>query len=124
MIYIPRELLHIILEYDGRIKYRKGMYINSIQKNDYRYDIITPLIYTKLKVMKNIRKISNTKYYFVVHFKGLPHTDLAFYYHWKRENEFEICYCESKDITYSYVFTSYICNNTGFQKITTFGLHL
>ena len=71
MIYIPRELLHIILEYDGRIKYRKGMYINSIQKNDYRYDIITPLIYTKLKVMENIEYqiLFCSKFYTFLHFK-------------------------------------------------------
>jgi hypothetical protein len=28
--YIPNELIHIILEYDGRIKYKKGQYINII----------------------------------------------------------------------------------------------
>jgi len=29
---IPKEILHLILEYDGRIKYRKGEYINTIHK--------------------------------------------------------------------------------------------
>jgi len=41
--YIPTELLDIILEYDGRIKYKKGKYVNIIHKNDERYNIITPL---------------------------------------------------------------------------------
>jgi hypothetical protein len=38
--YIPKELLHIILEYDGRIKYRNGKYVNILHKNDVRYSII------------------------------------------------------------------------------------
>ena len=31
--YIPEELLHIILAYDGRIQYKNGKYVNIIHKN-------------------------------------------------------------------------------------------
>ena len=31
--YIPKELLDIILAYDGRIKYKNGKYVNIIHKN-------------------------------------------------------------------------------------------
>ena len=36
---LPEELVHIILEYDGRIKYRKGEYVDIIHKNDETYNI-------------------------------------------------------------------------------------
>lgn len=29
---IPKDILNIILEYDGQIKYRKGVYVNIIIK--------------------------------------------------------------------------------------------
>jgi len=42
---IPKELLHIILEYDGRIKYRKGNYVDIIHKNDERFSTLYLLLY-------------------------------------------------------------------------------
>jgi hypothetical protein len=49
--YIPKELLNIILEYDGRIKYN-GKYVNIIDKNDERYNIIKPIIDKKIVIMR------------------------------------------------------------------------
>ena len=37
---LPVELIHRILEYDGRIKYRHGKYMNQISKDDYRYHLL------------------------------------------------------------------------------------
>ena len=33
----PQEIVHRILEYDGRIKYRHGKYINQFARDDVRY---------------------------------------------------------------------------------------
>jgi hypothetical protein len=37
---IPTDLLSLVLEYDGRIKYKNGKYVNIIHKKDERYNII------------------------------------------------------------------------------------
>lgn len=37
---IPKDILHMILEYNGTIKYRNGKYINRISRNDDRYNIL------------------------------------------------------------------------------------
>ena len=42
--YLPKELIHIILEYDGRIKYRRGKYIDIISKSDSRYITINYIL--------------------------------------------------------------------------------
>jgi hypothetical protein len=40
---LPKDILNVILEFDGRIKYTKGKYVNCISKNDYRYNILSNL---------------------------------------------------------------------------------
>ena len=61
---LPKELLHIILEYDGRIKYRKGEYVNIIHKLDPRYNIIQKIINKKAIIMKGIQIENITNFYF------------------------------------------------------------
>ena len=38
---LPNDIINIILSYDGKIKYRKGKYVNQIEKN--RYTIFTKI---------------------------------------------------------------------------------
>jgi len=87
---IPQELVNIILEYDGRIKYQKGKYINVIHKLDYRYNIIEPLISEKVSYLKLIYdellvtnsyileiKLNNKNRLYYIYMYGMVNTD-----HW------------------------------------------
>ena len=53
MNQFPLEIVHRILEYDGRIKYRHGKYVNQIAPDDDRY-----------KILKQIPKIRQHKHVF------------------------------------------------------------
>jgi hypothetical protein len=92
---IPNDLIHIILEYDGRIKYKNGIYVNIVNKNDERYNIIKPLINKKLEIMKKI-EITNSGsgscFYFEFNFELDKRIGLVYDYNFSYANKFEICY--------------------------------
>ena len=78
----PKELIHIILAYDGRIKYKNGKYINVIHPADTRYTNLKPIIEKMLNIFKT----------------GLPSThdthttDLYFELEFEKEKETGLCY--------------------------------
>ena len=96
MQYIPNELLDIILEYDGRIKYKNGRYVNIIHKNDERYNIIKPHINKKIKIIKRIQ-IHDSGFYFEFSFDTLLNVGLCYDYNFTYENKFEICYYDTRN---------------------------
>ena len=86
-LYVPKDIVNIILQYDGRIKYKNGEYINIIHKNDERYNIIKPIINKKLTILKKVIK-SDGNYYFTFEFDALK-KGLCYFLHF---DIFEICY--------------------------------
>ena len=92
---IPEELLHIILSYDGRIKYKNGKYVNVIHKNDERYRIIAPIISKKIKTLQNI-ELTETGFYFEFGFDIYKGIGLVYDYNFSCPNTFEICYYDMK----------------------------
>ena len=91
--YVPEELLHVILEYDGRIKYKNGKYVNIIHKNDERYNIITPIISKKMEILKTIElDNSGTGFYFEFCFDICKSVGLVYDYNFSYRDKFEICY--------------------------------
>ena len=103
--YIPEDLLHIILAYDGRIKYKNGKYVNIIHKNDERYNIIVPIISKKMKIMKNI-ELTESGFYFEFGFDICKSVGLVYDYNFSYINKFEICYYDTR--------------NNGWEQIRTY----
>ena len=70
---LPFDVLNLILEYDGRIKYihKERMYVNIISKNDNRYNIITSTINKKNDFIKQFGIGNNgLKYYVDIYYKN------------------------------------------------------
>jgi hypothetical protein len=74
---MPRDTLNIILNYNGTIKYRKGIYSNIIPKNDYRYKLVERVVNKKIKILNSTIKdgIKTTS------FEYLKMVHRSYYYH-------------------------------------------
>jgi len=103
---LPFELVNIILEYDGRIKYKYKTknsidyheYINVIHKHDKRYSIISPIIDKKVNIVKDAEISSNKLgFEFVVSFD--KHPCMLLYYENNKSvpNNFFISYVNMKE---------------------------
>jgi dTDP-D-glucose 4,6-dehydratase len=70
---LPFDVLNLILEYDGRIKYlhKQFIYVNKIHKNDYRYSIIETKINNQKNLINNFNIGNNgLKYYIDIYYKN------------------------------------------------------
>jgi len=105
---LPYELKNIIFEYDGRIEYRYKKknaidyhkFVNIIHKYDERYNVITPIISKKKKIMKDTEMSPdpvNTSFYFEISFDNNPNIILCYDYNWSYNSHFEICYTDMTD---------------------------
>lgn len=96
--YIPKDVLNIILDYDGRIKFIKGHYVNRIYKYDLRYNIILPIIIKKIVIIeKNTQLIENSGFYFEFGFDNNNLFGLCYDYNFSSPQKFEICYYNFKN---------------------------
>ena len=106
---LPYELVNIILDYDGRIKYKYKQknaidyhkFVNVIHKHDQRYNIITPVIDKKKNIiMDTTVSPVDTGFYFDFMFDKQPNLFLCYDYNWSYNNQFEICYTDMRGSGY------------------------
>ena len=96
-IKLPYELVNIILDYDGRIKYKYKpknaidyhKYVNVIHKHDERYSLVSPVLDKKRHIMKDTETRPNdTSFYFEFAFDNQPNLILCYDYNWSYNNIF------------------------------------
>jgi len=112
---LPHELVNIILDYDGRIKYKYKQkhaidyhkYVNVIHKYDQRYNVINPVIVKKIQIMKDVDRCPRNKnFMFCFAFDKQPCLCLSYEYqqhteyiedNWSIQSVFNISYVTMKE---------------------------
>jgi hypothetical protein len=91
---LPRDILHIILKFNGTIIYFNGKYfdINKIKKLDYRYNLLKPVILKKINMDIYVPPYENDKFYFEFRFDEMPKAGFSYDLSFNEKNIFEICY--------------------------------
>ncbi len=95
---VPKDILHIILDYDGRIKYKNGKYVNIIHIHDERYSMLKNIIQKKLRILEKA-EIYNTnghQFYFEFGFDINANVGLCYDYNFSFSDKFEICYYDMR----------------------------
>ena len=85
---LPLDIIHRILEYDGRIKYRNGKYMNQICKDDYRYHLLR-----KISVFNRDYLYSEMFYVYRIHYSNYDNKNKHMMY----------VYIYEDSITYLYI---------------------
>lgn len=95
-IDIPRDIFHIILEYDGQIRHRTGKYINTIPKTDGRRNILDVILIKKIEILENM-EIDGGNFFIEIVFETHPYMGLSYDYQWSQSNKYEICFYNYKN---------------------------
>ena len=73
VIIFPFDIINLIFEFDGRIKYKhkEKIYVNIISKIDFRYNLIKPKLISKNNIVKNMYNgLNGSKFYIDINFKN------------------------------------------------------
>ena len=105
--HIPNDIVKILLQFDGRIKYRNGHYVDIIHCDDERYAMLRKITEQKIAMLNNIKFGNNGNVFvFSVYFNSLPDVSITYYGIIAEKSAYHF------DITYSngrnYMFVRYI----------------
>jgi len=97
--YLPKVLVNIILEYDGRIKYEytkgqyeAGTYVNIISKNDPRYTLLENMINRQQEMMSSVdHSPDGTGVYFDIAMNRHHRMMVGYDYNWSVPRAYERC---------------------------------
>jgi hypothetical protein len=70
---LPQDVLQQILVYDGTIKYRNGVYMNQISKNDIRYKICNKIPKCEVTLIDKIYHSALNKFHGKILFSNWRH---------------------------------------------------
>ena len=107
MNVLPLEIIHHILEYTGKIKYRNGKYMNQIATDDDRYKI--------LQTIPQLEPHKNQFWYMTISNKSNKlscekHISVSFYL--KKELILVGTYSDKRIVSYSYYNQGFFYNFT------------
>lgn len=86
---LPSEIVNLILDYDNKIRYRNGKYIDRINIEDEKYDNLKDVIYTKCDAFDTIKRYYGLKgeYYLEIYiFKDLIKFGMIIDYYYTSRN--------------------------------------
>lgn len=94
---LPKDVVDIILSYDGRIKYhrKRKEYANTIHKYDERYKIVEKVLFKKSLILKSIQ-IQGRYFYFEFGFDFDRNIGLCYDYGFNSRESLEICYYDTR----------------------------
>jgi hypothetical protein len=95
-VQLPISVVHRILDYDGRIKYRRGVYMDRLDRADPRLEIVEGILKKRLVVLQSI-EMGSRSFYFETEFEGLEYVGLAYYYS-EMEGHLEICFFDFREL--------------------------
>ena len=99
--HIPNDIVKLLLQFDGRIKYRNGQYVDSIAYDDKRYTMLDEVIKKKLKIyyVDSIKDRPLLFNYFVhyIYFNKFPYIEIKYVYYVNRFGESQINFIFSKN---------------------------
>ena len=122
MVLLPLEIVHRILEYDGRIKPRNGKYMNQIAQDDIRYEMLKQI--PQIEPYKHLFNMYMTIYSFDKQFcfekyesDWSSETPYIFSY---TTHKIGVYYFKKQDICYKFIILRRQPKPTLFSSITEY----